>query len=108
MKQGDVSNLAKKYINRPAYSELILRAILKYMDYEKKENFKIAEVGAGTGKLTKMLLEMGLDVIAVEPNDAMREEGIKYTREHNIQWINGTGEYTTLENECVDWVIMAS
>lgn len=108
MKQGDFSNLAKKYINRPAYSELILRAILKYMDYEKKENFKIAEVGAGTGKLTKMLLEMGLDVIAVEPNDAMREEGIKYTREHNIQWINGTGEYTTLENECVDWVIMAS
>ena len=108
MKQGDFSNLAKNYIHRPAYSELILRAILKYMDYDKKANFKVADVGAGTGKLTKMLLEMELDVVAVEPNDAMREEGRKYTQEHTVKWINGSGESTTLENESVDWVIMGS
>lgn len=108
MQQGDFTNLAKNYINRPAYSKLILSAILKYMDYEKKVNFKIADVGAGTGKLTKMLLEMELDIVAIEPNDDMREEGIKYTHEYIVKWINGSGEHTRLRNESVDWVVMAS
>lgn len=108
MKHGDFTNLAKNYINRPAYSTLILKAILKYIDYEKKKDFKVADVGAGTGKLTKMLLEMGLDVVAVEPNEAMREEGIKYTKEYPIQWINGCGENTTLLDKSIDLVVMAS
>ncbi len=110
MKQGDFTKLAKQYINRPAYDPLILETLLKVVDYEKrKENFKIVEVGAGTGKLTKMLLEMGLSVTAVEPNDAMREEGIKYTREFaNVEWIKGSGEETQVAAETADWVIMAS
>lgn len=110
MKQGDFSKLAKQYINRPAYSELLLINILKTIDYtHKKNNFQIVEVGAGTGKLTKMLLEIGLNVIAIEPNDAMREEGILYTKDYNsIKWIKGSGEETSLDSNIADWVIMAS
>jgi ubiquinone/menaquinone biosynthesis C-methylase UbiE len=110
MRQGDFTKLAKQYINRPAYSEVLLESLLKTMDYQqKKEIFQIVEVGAGTGKLTKMLLEMGLNVIAVEPNDAMREEGILYTKEfNNIQWVKGSGEVTNVESNIADWVIMAS
>lgn len=110
MKQGDFTKLAKQYINRPAYSELLLSNILKTMDFDKKkENFTVVEVGAGTGKLTKMLLEMGLNVIAIEPNDAMREEGIEYTKEFStVQWKKGSGEETTIEPNIADWVIMAS
>ncbi len=110
MKQGDFTKLAKQYINRPAYSEILLNNILKTMDYDKKKsNFQIVEVGAGTGKLTKMLLEMGLNVIAVEPNDAMREEGILYTKEFdNIKWVKGSGEVTNVDSNVADWVIMAS
>lgn len=33
----------------------------------------VADIGAGTGKLTRMLLARGYGVIAVEPNEAMRE-----------------------------------
>lgn len=110
MKQGDFTKLAKQYINRPAYSELLLNNILKTMDYDKKKNnFQIIEVGAGTGKLTKMLLKMGLNVIAVEPNDAMREEGIVYTKKFdNVKWIKGSGENTNVDSNIADWVIMAS
>lgn len=110
MKQGDFTKLAKQYINRPAYSKMLLKNLLKIMDYSSKKNsFQIVEVGSGTGKLTKMLLEMGLHVIAVEPNDAMREEGIIYTKDFdNVQWIKGSGEETQVDSNIADWVIMAS
>lgn len=109
MKQGDFTELAKSYINRPAYSLQIITAILKYMDYDKQTKFTVADVGAGTGKLTKVLLEMGLNVpFAVEPNDQMREEGINYTSGHPIKWLKGSGEVTNLENNSVNWLTMAS
>lgn len=110
MKQGDFTKLAKQYINRPAYSEILLENLLQIVDYKtKKSNFQIVEVGAGTGKLTKMLLEMGLNVIAVEPNEAMMEEGVLYTKEFdNIKWVKGSGEVTNVGSNIADWVIMAS
>jgi len=110
MKQGDFSELAKNYINRPAYSLVAVDNLLKIADYHKNiDDFLVVEVGAGTGKLTRILLEKGLRVIAVEPNDAMREEGIKYTKEfENIKWIKGSGEDTTLDSNIANWVIMAS
>lgn len=109
MKQGDFTKLAENYINRPAYDKYLINAILNHVGYEKKrESFKIADVGAGTGKLTKVLLELGLDVTAVEPNGEMRAEGVKYTEAHNVKWIEGSGEKTNLEDNTYDLVIMGS
>jgi ubiquinone/menaquinone biosynthesis C-methylase UbiE len=56
----------------------------------------VAEIGAGTGKLTKDLLKHGLTVRSVEPNDAMREIGIKNTRGQSVSWSVGTGETSGL------------
>lgn len=56
----------------------------------------VAEIGAGTGKLTKELLKHGLTVRSVEPNDAMREIGIKNTRGQSVSWSVGTGEASGL------------
>lgn len=78
MKQGDFTEVAKHYHNRPAYSPFLLEKLVACIN-DKNKNFKdlnIVEVGAGTGKLTKMLGEMfGCQISAVEPNDNMREEG---------------------------------
>ena len=93
MKQGDFTKVAKHYHNRPAYSEMLLEKLVRCINDDNKatKDLKVVEVGAGTGKLTRMLWDFGMQVLAVEPNDNMREEGIKYTKETNIKWQKGSG-----------------
>jgi ubiquinone/menaquinone biosynthesis C-methylase UbiE len=109
IKLGDFTNLAKQYASRPAYDTVLLNRILTLMKKDVKEII-LADVGAGTGKLTKVLAEMGTrKIYAVEPNDAMREEGIAYTKEFPfISWMAGSGEDTGLPSDSVNWVTMAS
>ena len=92
MQLGDFSQLAKNYVHRPSYNPMILEAILKIMDYRQKPDFKVAEIGAGTGKLTQILLDLGLDVTAVEPNDEMRREGQAQLKNPHLEWKKGSGE----------------
>ena len=109
MKSGDFTELAKHYINRPSYSKPLLQAILRIAGSDRKKDFSIVEVGAGTGKLTKMILELGYPVVAVEPNSEMREEGIKFTEAFKqVTWQEGTGEETGVESGVADWLVMAS
>ena len=56
----------------------------------------VADIGAGTGKLTKELLKQGLTVKSVEPNAAMRAIGIQNTKGQSVTWSVGTGEETGL------------
>ena len=109
MKLGDFSALAKNYINRPAYDTVLIEKIMEHMGVNIAD-IAIADVGAGTGKLTKVLAEMGcLKISAVEPNDEMRKEGILYTKDfQQIIWSKGTGEETGLPDNCVNLVTMAS
>lgn len=110
MKQGDFTKVAKHYHNRPAYSSMLIEKLIRCINDKNKQNLNVVEVGAGTGKLTKILAnEFGLNIVAVEPNDNMREEGIKYTKDcSNITWKKGSGEETNIESNIADWVIMAS
>lgn len=112
MKQGDFTEVAKHYHNRPAYSPFLLEKLARCINDENKnlKDLNIVEVGAGTGKLTKLLAKMlECNITAVEPNDAMREIGIDYTKDcSNISWKKGSGENTGVENLNADWVIMAS
>lgn len=112
MKQGDFTEVAKHYHNRPAYSPFLLEKLIACINDKNKniKNLNIVEVGAGTGKLTKMLGEMfECQIDAIEPNDNMREEGRKFTQNlSNISWHQGSGEETRMKDNQVDWVIMAS
>ena len=108
MEHGDFSALAKKYINRPAYNSNILEFISNTVTPDNNNIYNIAEIGAGTGKLTKMLSKTGYNIFAVEPNDDMRREGEIYTKDLGVKWSKGTGEKTGLDTSVFDWVIMAS
>lgn len=110
MKQGDFSEVAKHYHNRPAYSSMLIEKLIKCVNDKNKSILDVVEVGAGTGKLTKMLADdFNLNINAIEPNDNMREEGIKFTQNSkNIIWHKGSGEKTNMPSASADWVIMAS
>jgi ubiquinone/menaquinone biosynthesis C-methylase UbiE len=108
MKQGDFTQLAKDYVNRPGYSGSALRAIGAYVG-AWRPGFLVADVGAGTGKLTECLTALGLNGVAVEPNDAMRAEGVSsFAGRNSFRWQAGSGEQTGLPDKSVDWVLMAS
>jgi len=109
MKHGDFTKLAKHYINRPGYSLNALYVISNHIKCKlNKSDLFVADVGAGTGKLTENLSQMGFSGFAIEPNDAMREEGMQYTLGKSFKWIKGSAEITTLPDNCVDWVLMGS
>lgn len=108
MELGDFTKLAKDYVNRPGYSLDVLRVIGRNAGMDRKD-FKVADIGAGTGKLTENLSQLGLIGYAVEPNDAMREEGIKaFASNQSFRWQKGFAEHTNLESCSFDWVLMGS
>ena len=110
MKHGDFTELAKEYVNRPGYSRNVLKMIGRSIGMDRRD-FYVADIGAGTGKLTEELVNLGIVGYAVEPNDAMREEGIRQFANKgykNFIWSNGTAEHTNLPSDTFDWVLMGS
>jgi ubiquinone/menaquinone biosynthesis C-methylase UbiE len=69
----------------------------------------VADLGAGSGNLTKMLLARGCSVDAVESCDAMRVIGEKATGcTSSVRWVSATGTMTTLSDGDYDWVTWGS
>ena len=56
-------------LHRPNYAEAAVRWTL-----DAANGPRVLDLGAGTGKLTATLLEVGADVVAVEPDPAMLAE----------------------------------
>lgn len=68
----------------------------------------IADIGSGTGALSRMLLENGNRVFAVEPNAGMRQAGERLLAAYvGLVSVNGTAEATTLADQSVDLVVAA-
>jgi SAM-dependent methyltransferase len=68
----------------------------------------VADVGAGTGILSELLLKEGCEVFAVEPNDAMRAFAESRLKSYpNFRSVKGTAEATTLAGAAFDLVAAA-
>ena len=109
MKHGDFTGLAGDYARfRPGYAPQVASAILSYVGRNTAE-IDAADIGAGTGIWTRMLAARGLrSVVAVEPNDDMRGQGIETSFGTNITWRKGSAEATGLPDGSADLVSMAS
>ncbi|MCW2541276.1 MAG: SAM-dependent methyltransferase [Frankiales bacterium] len=65
---------------------------------------KVLDLGAGTGKLTRALVERGMDVVAVEPSSGMREQ--LHRAVPNVRALAGTAEQIPLPDGSVDAVLV--
>jgi len=82
--------------------------LINYVGANNSKDFLTADIGAGTGNLTIMLLERGLSVNPVEPNDEMRNIGIEITKDYQATWTKATGIDTALEANAYNWVTFGS
>ncbi|MCL2079750.1 MAG: methyltransferase domain-containing protein [Oscillospiraceae bacterium] len=91
---------------RPAYPQAFIDYI--YTNIGMCSVSIIADIGSGTGILTKQLLEKGSTVFAVEPNADMRihaESSLGGFPDYIS--VDGTAERTTLSESSVDYVTAA-
>ncbi|MCR6578201.1 class I SAM-dependent methyltransferase [Campylobacter insulaenigrae] len=105
----DYTKHAKFYSYRPNYAPRSIDMLIELLKKSsEKSKIKVADMGAGTGNLSIMLAERGCEVVAVEPNDAMREIGIERTQNMNIQWVRAVSNNSTLDSNSFDWVTFGS
>lgn len=105
--EWDYTNLAEAYLKRPDYAESAIDEMLKTAGVQKGD--RVCDVGAGAAHLTRLLAQKGFVVNAVEPNDAMRENGIKRTEEFaNVTWSEGVGEDTGMKTGVFSLVTFGS
>jgi len=104
--EWDYTALAAHYDKRADYADSALQAMLELTGPSRQR--PVADIGAGTGKLTRCLLARGYPVCAVEPNGAMREIGIRNTAGGRVAWSAGTGEETGLPGDAFDLVAFGS
>jgi SAM-dependent methyltransferase len=88
---------------RPKYAEAYIDYLVD--SFGLTDRSVIADVGSGTGILTKQLLDRGFRVLAVEPNADMRAQAERELAAYpKFASLAGTAENTTLESASVDLV----
>lgn len=101
------SDRVENYVKyRPSYPEKVLDALRAACDLHGSS--VIADIGAGTGIFTGLLLGLGCQVFAVEPNDEMRRAAQQRHAENPLfQSVAGAAEQTGLAAESVDLITVA-
>jgi SAM-dependent methyltransferase len=83
---------------RPGYPPEAVRWIAE--EFDLRDGRTVLDLGAGTGKLTRALVETGAEVLAVEPGDAMRAELERVLPE--VRALRGSAESMPLPGGSVD------
>jgi SAM-dependent methyltransferase len=88
---------------RPGYPKTAVRWMLGGLGVSARST--VVDLGAGTGKLTRMLVRSGAQVIAIEPVPAMRRTFARMLP--GVSIIDGTAESMPLASGSVDAVTAA-
>lgn len=101
------SDRVENYVKyRPSYPQGVVDVMRN--TYGINRNSVIADIGAGTGIFSKVLLDSSLNVIGVEPNAEMRHYAETYLGSYPAyRSVNGSAEDTTLDVDSVDAIVAA-
>ncbi|HYU48047.1 MAG TPA: class I SAM-dependent methyltransferase [Terriglobales bacterium] len=101
------SDRVENYVRyRPGYPPEVIE--LLRTECGLRPHHIIADIASGTGIFTKLLLENGNPVFAVEPNPEMRETGSSLLAAYDkLPSVAGSAEETTLPSASVDFVTAA-
>lgn len=107
MNENKFDNMGTVYSKfRPSYPEKFIEYL--YSKIALSKDSIIADIGSGTGILTKQLLEQGSRVFAVEPNDDMRKIADMTLGEFSgYVSVKATAENTAILPNCVDFITAA-
>jgi ubiquinone/menaquinone biosynthesis C-methylase UbiE/catechol 2,3-dioxygenase-like lactoylglutathione lyase family enzyme len=101
------TNRVENYVKyRPSYP---LEAIdYLYQTVGINPESEVADIGAGTGIFSQLLLQRGSKVTAVEPNQAMREAAERMlAAEPRYTSVIGSAEDTQLQSHSIDFIVCA-
>jgi SAM-dependent methyltransferase len=89
---------------RPGYPREIVATLAAECDLMPAS--VVADIGCGPGNLSRIFLENGNEVIGVEPNDAMREAGVRELAGMGARFrsVDASAEETGLAPGSVDFV----
>ena len=102
-KFNHLADIYEKY--RPSYPEKYVKDIIATCHLNSES--LVADIGAGTGILTRQLLHNNLKVVGVEPNPDMRKLLKKLEANKNFKAVEGTAEHTNLEDHSIDLIVVA-
>ncbi|REE68045.1 methyltransferase family protein [Paenibacillus taihuensis] len=91
---------------RPTYPQSAIDYLYETVRFTPQS--EIADVGAGTGIFSELLLNRGSKVVALEPNEAMRNAAVaRLGGDGRFQAVNGSAEVTGLADQSVDYIVCA-
>lgn len=105
--QERFTGLAEKYVKyRPSYPAAILNTLKEKFGFSSQH--LVADIGSGTGIFTRLLLENGNSVYAVEPNNNMLLASKEYLKGYKgCTFIERSAEDTGLPANSVDLITVA-
>lgn len=91
---------------RPEYPKEFIDCLYSEIGFSKES--VIADIGSGTGILSKQLLDRGSTVFCVEPNENMRQTAERSLASYgNFISVNGSAEQTAIAERSVDYITVA-
>ncbi len=92
---------------RPSYPKKLLEYL--YSDAGFSRESVIADIGSGTGLFSRLLLERGSRVVAIEPDAQMREVAERLLNDEFVRFVSlsAKAENTTLFNESINHIVCA-